>query len=114
MEPDCLHAYLDGQLGVREGSREEVLSYFKEFGPKPRELLSKPTSWKRWATADRDPLEKWGQGRSTLLGDAAHFGGHQLGVPHRRQCERDEPEKSGGWAHVRGCYGKSGPGGDSR
>ena len=60
------------EWGVREGSREEVLSYFGEFGPRPRELLAKPTSWKRWSTADRDPLERWGKGRSTLLGDAAH------------------------------------------
>lgn len=60
------------EWGVKEGSPEEVLSYFTEIGAKPRELLSKPKSWKRWATADRDPVEKWGIGRTTLLGDAAH------------------------------------------
>ena len=35
-------------------------------------LLDKPTSWKRWSTADRDPVDRWGEGRATLLGDAAH------------------------------------------
>jgi len=58
--------------GVREGSQDEVLSYFTGISPRPRRLLYKPTSWKRWATADRDPVERWGSGRATLLGDAAH------------------------------------------
>jgi salicylate hydroxylase len=35
-------------------------------------MLDRPTSWRRWATADRDPVLAWGQGRATLLGDAAH------------------------------------------
>jgi 3-hydroxybenzoate 6-monooxygenase len=60
------------EWGVREGSREEVMSYFAGIADRPKALLSKPTSWKRWATADRDPAERWGRGRATLLGDAAH------------------------------------------
>ncbi|MDB5824042.1 MAG: 3-hydroxybenzoate 6-monooxygenase [Herminiimonas sp.] len=58
--------------GVREGSKDEVLSYFTGIGARPRQLLDRPTSWKRWSTADRDPVESWGDGRLTLLGDAAH------------------------------------------
>ncbi|WP_323119002.1 3-hydroxybenzoate 6-monooxygenase [Burkholderia alba] len=58
--------------GVREGSRAEVLSYFDGIHPLPRRLLDRPTSWKRWATADRDPVERWSTGRATVLGDAAH------------------------------------------
>lgn len=58
--------------GVREGSRDEVLTYFTEICDRPRRLLDRPTSWKRWSTADRDPVESWTRGRSTLLGDAAH------------------------------------------
>ena len=60
------------EWGVREGSQDEVMSYFTGIGARPRQLLDKPTSWKRWATADRDPVERWGRGRATLLGDAAH------------------------------------------
>jgi 3-hydroxybenzoate 6-monooxygenase len=60
------------EWGVREGSQDEVLSYFSGIGARPRQLLYKPTSWKRWATADRDPVEHWGSGPATLLGDAAH------------------------------------------
>ncbi len=58
--------------GVREGSAAEVLSYFEGISPRPRQLLALPRSWKRWATADRDPIERWTHGRATLLGDAAH------------------------------------------
>ena len=60
------------EWGVREGSRDEVMTYFDGIGDRPRQLLDKPTSWKRWATADRDPVARWGEGRATLLGDAAH------------------------------------------
>src|SRR5436309_2410792 len=58
--------------GVTEGSQEEVLSYFEGIREKPRQLLSLPRSWKRWATADREPIARWTYGRVTLLGDAAH------------------------------------------
>jgi 3-hydroxybenzoate 6-monooxygenase len=57
---------------VSEGSQEEVLSYFDGIAERPRRLLQLPKSWKRWATADRTPIERWTHGRSTLLGDAAH------------------------------------------
>lgn len=38
----------------------------------PRTLLEAATDFRRWALADRAPLKKWGEGRVTLLGDAAH------------------------------------------
>ncbi|MFA5703675.1 MAG: 3-hydroxybenzoate 6-monooxygenase [Advenella sp.] len=58
--------------GVKDGSREEVLSYFTDICPKAKQLLSLPKSWKRWSTADREPISNWTHGRTTLLGDAAH------------------------------------------
>ena len=60
------------EWGVTEGSAEEVKSYFKYICPKARQLIDLPKSWKRWATADRDPVSQWTYGRTTLLGDAAH------------------------------------------
>jgi len=66
------HSRNQEEWGVREGDREEVLSYFPDIHPKPKGLLAKANTWKRWATADRDPAERWGRGRATLLGDAAH------------------------------------------
>ena len=60
------------EWSVREGSREEVLSYFDGICPKARQLIELPKDWKRWATADRDPIGEWTFGRAVLLGDAAH------------------------------------------
>jgi len=57
---------------IREGSQEEVLSYFQEICERPKRLLFKPTSWRRWSTADRNPVANWTENRATLLGDAAH------------------------------------------
>ena len=66
------HSREKEEWGVREGSKEEVLSYFEGIHPLPHQMLDRPTSWKRWATADRDPVERWSYGRATVLGDAAH------------------------------------------
>ncbi len=60
------------EWGVTEGSREEVQSYFQGICPKARQLIDLPKQWKRWATADREPIGQWSFGRATLLGDAAH------------------------------------------
>ena len=60
------------QWGVTDGSREEVLSYFTGIAPRLRRLLEIPQKWRRWATADREPIGRWSFGRVTLLGDAAH------------------------------------------
>ena len=57
---------------VTDGSKDEVLSYFTGISDLPRKLLSLPKSWRRWATADREPIGQWTHGRATLLGDAAH------------------------------------------
>ncbi|CAN5368454.1 3-hydroxybenzoate 6-monooxygenase [soil metagenome] len=66
------HSREKEEWGVTEGSREEVQSYFQGICPKARQLIDLPRSWKRWATADREPIGQWSFGRATLLGDAAH------------------------------------------
>ncbi len=66
------HSRQQEQWGVTEGSKEEVESYFQGICPKARQLIELPKSWKRWATADREPIATWVFGRATLLGDAAH------------------------------------------
>jgi len=66
------HSRNPEEWGVTEGSKEEVLSYFQGICPKARQLIELPKSWKRWATADREPIDRWTYGRATLLGDAAH------------------------------------------
>jgi 2-polyprenyl-6-methoxyphenol hydroxylase-like FAD-dependent oxidoreductase len=66
------HSRQKEEWGVTEGTPEEVQSYFTEICPRARQLIYLPKSWKRWATADRDPIGNWTFGRVTLLGDAAH------------------------------------------
>ena len=66
------HSRESEQWGVREGSRDEVHSYFEGICPQARQLIELPKSWKRWATADREPIATWSFGAVTLLGDAAH------------------------------------------
>ena len=66
------HSRKQEEWGVTEGSKEEVQSYFQDICPKARQLINLPKSWKRWATADREPIGRWSFDRVTLLGDAAH------------------------------------------
>ncbi len=66
------HSRQQEEWGVTEGSKEEVQSYFQGICAKARQLIDLPKSWKRWATADREPIGQWTYGRVTLLGDAAH------------------------------------------
>ncbi|OUL97977.1 3-hydroxybenzoate 6-monooxygenase [Variovorax sp. JS1663] len=66
------HSRDEEQWGVTDGSQDEVLSYFRHIDARPRRLLDLPRSWRRWSTADRDPVTRWSEGCATLLGDAAH------------------------------------------
>lgn len=66
------HSREPEEWGVTEGSQAEVQSYFQGLCPKARQLIDLPKHWKRWATADREPIGQWSFGRATLLGDAAH------------------------------------------
>lgn len=66
------HSRNKEEWGVTDGSKEEVESYFQGICPKARQLIELPKSWKRWATADKEPIDNWVFGRVTILGDAAH------------------------------------------
>ena len=66
------HSRQKEEWGVTDGSKEEVQSYFQGIAAKPRQLIDLPKSWRRWATADREPIGTWVFGRATILGDAAH------------------------------------------
>jgi salicylate hydroxylase len=66
------HSRQPEEWGVTDGSKAEVESYFQGICPRARQLIELPRTWRRWATADRDPIATWTFGRVTLLGDAAH------------------------------------------
>ncbi|MFS8199002.1 FAD-dependent monooxygenase (plasmid) [Streptomyces sp. CWNU-52B] len=50
----------------------EVLGAFAGLGATARRLLALGEEWKSWSLVDRDPVDRWTDGRVTLLGDAAH------------------------------------------
>ena len=51
---------------------EEVLRGFRHVHETAQQLIRIGTDWKLWVLCDRDPVERWVDGRVALLGDAAH------------------------------------------
>jgi salicylate hydroxylase len=66
------HSDRQEEWGAMDGDAAEVQRYFSATCPQVQEILRIPRHWKRYSTADRDPIEQWSFGRATLLGDAAH------------------------------------------
>ena len=56
------------------GERQEILARFPTgmWQLPVRELIGAAAQWHQWALYDCPPLERWGVGPVTLLGDAAH------------------------------------------
>ena len=52
--------------------RDHVLGGFPELCATARGLLELGRDWRTWVLCDRDPVERWTDGRVVLLGDAAH------------------------------------------
>lgn len=53
-------------------THEEVLEGFRDVHPRAKAIIHHGRDWKAWVTCDRDPIERWVDGRVVLLGDAAH------------------------------------------
>ena len=53
-------------------SDEEVMRGFAHIHPRAQEIIHHGKNWKLWVLCDRDPNERWIDGRVALLGDAAH------------------------------------------
>jgi salicylate hydroxylase len=51
---------------------EEVLEGFRHVHSRAQDIIRHGTDWKLWVLCDRDPVERWVDGRVALLGDAAH------------------------------------------
>jgi salicylate hydroxylase len=51
---------------------EEVMAGFRHVHPRAQAIIRHGTDWKLWVLCDRDPVERWVDGRVALLGDAAH------------------------------------------
>jgi 2-polyprenyl-6-methoxyphenol hydroxylase-like FAD-dependent oxidoreductase len=53
-------------------SHAEVLDGFRHIHPTAQAIIHCGTDWKKWVLCDREPTDKWIDGRVVLLGDAAH------------------------------------------
>ncbi len=51
---------------------EEVMAGFRHIHERARRLIRHGSDWKMWVLCDREPVERWVDGRVVLLGDAAH------------------------------------------
>ncbi len=51
---------------------EEVRRGFDHICARARAIISHGRDWRMWVLCDRDPTDKWVDGRAALLGDAAH------------------------------------------
>ncbi|RYF31986.1 MAG: monooxygenase [Comamonadaceae bacterium] len=57
---------------TERGTREECAADFEGWHEDVQALIALLDAPHKWALMGRDPLESWGKGRVTLLGDAAH------------------------------------------
>lgn len=64
----------DVESWTERGEKSELVDDFAGWHPTVVALIeaSDPETCYKWALFDRDPLERWSQGRITLLGDACH------------------------------------------
>jgi 2-polyprenyl-6-methoxyphenol hydroxylase-like FAD-dependent oxidoreductase len=53
-------------------SDEEVMQGFAHVHARAQNIIRHGKNWKLWVLCDRDPNERWVDGRVALLGDAAH------------------------------------------
>ena len=70
----------EDQPWVVPAEKNEHLRAFEGWHPAVQEMISNAPAAERWALFTRPPLERWSNGRITLLGDAAHGM-----VPHHGQ-----------------------------
>lgn len=55
-----------------DGEISDLMREFEGWDDRVHQLIKSARETKRWALYDRDPLERWTEGRISLLGDAAH------------------------------------------
>jgi salicylate hydroxylase len=61
-----------GDSWTQEGDRSEIMETFAGWHPPLLQLLGSSERYYKWALYDREPLDRWTKGRTTLLGDSAH------------------------------------------
>ncbi len=107
------HSDKPEEWGVMDGDAAEVRRYFAATCEQLQAILRIPKEWKRWSTADRDPIETWVFGRAALLGDAAHPMVQYLAQGACMACEdavtlgRALRQEGGDWTRALALYQRS-------
>jgi salicylate hydroxylase len=57
---------------THECDRSELIASYRGWNENVLRLFDASERYYKWALYDREPLDRWGEGRVTLLGDAAH------------------------------------------
>jgi 2-polyprenyl-6-methoxyphenol hydroxylase-like FAD-dependent oxidoreductase len=66
------HDYATEPVAGVPVEHDEVLRGFRHLHPRAMSLIQRGTAWRKWVLCDREPVERWVDGRVALLGDAAH------------------------------------------
>jgi 2-polyprenyl-6-methoxyphenol hydroxylase-like FAD-dependent oxidoreductase len=66
------HNHAPEPVAGKSVSDDEVMRGFVHVHERAKDIIRHGKNWKLWVLCDRDPLEKWIDGRVVLLGDAAH------------------------------------------
>lgn len=107
------HSDQPEEWGSMDGDPAEVQRYFRATCQPVQDILRIPKAWKRYSTADRNPIEQWTFGRATLLGDAAHPMVQYLAQGACTACEdavtlaRALRHEEGDWRRALALYEKS-------
>src|SRR5262250_476943 len=66
------HNYAPEPVAGKPVSEDEVMQGFGHVHERAKNIIRHGKDWKLWVLCDRDPNERWVDGRVALLGDAAH------------------------------------------
>lgn len=66
------HNHAPEPVAGKPCSDEEVMRGFEHVHPRAQAIIRHGSDWKYWVLCDRDPVDTWVDGRTVLLGDAAH------------------------------------------
>ena len=61
-----------GESWTHECDRSELMQTYTNWNPDLLRLIESSERYYKWALYDRDPLDRWVNGRIALLGDSAH------------------------------------------
>ena len=61
-----------GESWTQQAERAELIKSYAGWNEAVRRMFESGDNYFKWALYDRAPMDAWGKGRATLLGDAAH------------------------------------------